>query len=216
MTTSKLKYLACIFMVLDHLGFFFQDLPYYFLLRGIGRLSAPIFFFCFVEGYNHTHNKNVYKKRLLYSSFIMCYINFIMLFLFKIIQHPLPQAINLLTPNMFFTFYVMFQILDGIDTKNYKKLLFIIFIPFMEYNYFACISILIFKYVKQRKIQLLLFIFLNGILCLLLNNFLQICMIGSVIFLYFYNEERGKYSTTFFYIFYPLHFYLIAIFKLFL
>lgn len=55
MTTSKLKYLACIFMVLDHLGFFFQDLPYYFLLRGIGRLAALKWTSIFL---NFTQRKN--------------------------------------------------------------------------------------------------------------------------------------------------------------
>ena len=105
MTISKLKNIALVFMILDHIGFFFQDSKYYLLLRSIGRLAAPIFFFCFVEGYFNTHDKNKYKLRLLISSISMFILNFFMIFLFKVMRQPLSNAISLFVPNMFFTFF---------------------------------------------------------------------------------------------------------------
>lgn len=209
MTTSNLKYIALIFMILDHIGFFFNNLPYYIFLRCIGRLAAPIFFFCFVEGYKNTHDKIKYRNRLLISGIIMIYINLFMLIIFKLLNHPLSN-INLLQPNMFFTFFVMFQILNGIDNKKYKNLFWLLFIPFVEYNFFAFISILIFRYIDNKNLKFILFVGINILLCFIMNNQLEIWMTLSSIILYFYNNKNGKYNSKIFYLIYPLHFYLIG------
>ena len=201
-------------MIVDHIGFFFSELHCYSILRGIGRIAAPLFFFCFVEGYNHTHNKVKYKKRLLISSVFMFELNIVMLLFFQTIKHPLPQIINPFTPNMFFTFFIMFEILEMIDTHNYKKIIFLLFVPFMEYNFIAFFSILILKYISNKKIKYCIFIIINTLLCIIMNDLSELYMLLSVLLLLFYNEEKGQYNSKLFYIIYPLHFYLLAFAKL--
>nr|WP_242996453.1 TraX family protein [Clostridium indicum] len=47
-----LKILALIFIFLDHIAEFIPGVPIW--LHWIGRVSAPIFFFCMVWGFNGT------------------------------------------------------------------------------------------------------------------------------------------------------------------
>ncbi len=57
----SLKYLAMAFMVLDHIHYFFGFtgwIPEWFSM--LGRLSAPLFLFCVVEGFTHTRNRKRY------------------------------------------------------------------------------------------------------------------------------------------------------------
>ena len=63
MTSFQLKFWACLFMLVDHAGVaFFDD---NLLMRGIGRLSMPIFAFLLVEGFRRTHHLAPYFARLL-------------------------------------------------------------------------------------------------------------------------------------------------------
>lgn len=62
LSAASLKYLACFFMLIDHIGFML--LPQYFFLRGIGRLAFPIFAFMIANGYRHTSNPAKYLLRL--------------------------------------------------------------------------------------------------------------------------------------------------------
>ena len=63
MTSFQLKLWACLFMLVDHAGVaFFDD---NLLMRGVGRLSMPIFAFLLVEGFRRTHHLATYFARLL-------------------------------------------------------------------------------------------------------------------------------------------------------
>ena len=235
MSITILKIIALFCMILDHIGFFFPNMKYYLFLRIIGRIAAPIYFFCFVEGYKHTHNKKIYRNKLFISSILMMIINAWMITFLQLLHHPLPNGINILTPNMFFTFFILFQILEGmnyiIDVFKQKKsnsienifinkhkllkVLYICFIPFIEYKYIAFCSVLIFFYIDNKYIKYLLFIISNVIICLLLKNKIELFMLLSIIPLYFYNGKRGNYNSSFFYIIYPLHFYFLALLTIF-
>lgn len=69
MTSTALKIFALILMTIDHIGACFPGTPIW--LRWIGRLSAPLFFFCAAEGFYHTHDKKLYLKRLYFMSLFM-------------------------------------------------------------------------------------------------------------------------------------------------
>lgn len=71
-STTCLKWIALICMVFDHVAEFIPYMPIWF--RWIGRISAPIFVFCMVEGIKYTKNRKKYLIRLYTASVIMAVI----------------------------------------------------------------------------------------------------------------------------------------------
>lgn len=76
MTVTELKLLAMIAMILDHMWLFLPNLPYFF--HWIGRLAAPIFLFCCVEGYIHTSNKKKFFIKIYSLSVFMGLMNLVL------------------------------------------------------------------------------------------------------------------------------------------
>lgn len=69
MTTTTLKLIALALMVIDHIYEFVPGTPLIFTI--LGRLSAPIFFFCAVWGFHYTRNRRVYLTRMYLCSALM-------------------------------------------------------------------------------------------------------------------------------------------------
>lgn len=65
LSQESLKLIACVTMLLDHIGAVFLPGYYtYYALRILGRLSFPIYCFLLVEGAHHTRNPKRYAIRL--------------------------------------------------------------------------------------------------------------------------------------------------------
>ena len=62
LSASALKYLACLFMLIDHIGYLL--FPQAEILRIIGRPAFPIFAFMIANGYLHTKSPGRYLLRL--------------------------------------------------------------------------------------------------------------------------------------------------------
>ena len=77
LSSTGLKWIALILMVLDHIHYFFAytgRVPEWFSMAG--RLAAPLFLFCLVEGFSHTHDRRryfmkVYAIHLLMSGLLL-------------------------------------------------------------------------------------------------------------------------------------------------
>lgn len=82
MSSTCLKIIALIFMTIDHIGAVIPGMPV--CLRWIGRLSAPVFLFCLIEGIQKTHNRKKYCLRM---------------YLYSIGTAVMNTAINYLMPN---------------------------------------------------------------------------------------------------------------------
>lgn len=69
MTIFQLKLLAAAFMLIDHIGMYFDGTP--ILLRLIGRLAFPLFLFCMTQGYRYTRSRKKYLLRLYAMNLVM-------------------------------------------------------------------------------------------------------------------------------------------------
>ena len=65
LSSTELKEIALALMLLDHIHYFFAftgAVPEWFSM--LGRVSAPLFLFCTVEGFAHTRDRKTYLLRL--------------------------------------------------------------------------------------------------------------------------------------------------------
>ena len=73
MTTTALKLLALILMLIDHIGQFIPNTPIWF--GWIGRISAPLFIFAVVWGFTYTSDRKKYVIRLYLFSLVVAFMN---------------------------------------------------------------------------------------------------------------------------------------------
>lgn len=128
LTGFQLKYIAMALMVLDHIHYFFEftgKIPIWFSM--LGRLSAPLFLFCLIEGFTHTHNRKKYFIQIYSIAIIMGLIQFL------ILNFGLRRPDGFYPQNqMLATFSILIVILQGIDwcaKKQWAKGLLAIIIP---------------------------------------------------------------------------------------
>lgn len=69
MSINFIKLIALLFMLIDHIGEFIPQSPVWF--RYIGRLSAPLFFYCSAWGFYYTRNRKKYMLRLYIFGILM-------------------------------------------------------------------------------------------------------------------------------------------------
>ena len=229
---TTLKYIACITMLIDHIGAscieagilrpaldsgaLSEDMlatdPLYLLdavLRFTGRLAFPIFCFLLVEGFVHTHDAKRYFRRLLLFG-LVSEVPFDLAF-FRLPFDPSQQ-------NVYWTLALgvlamaglrHFETADGAAT--WKGLLcaggcaLLALLAHTDYN---CIGVLIICALYLTR-----------------NDRKRQCLVGAVLFAYeltaplafvciwFYNGQRGRCSKVQkwgFYWFYPAHLTLLA------
>ena len=69
MSSTALKLLALGLMLIDHIYEFLPGMPV--ILTILGRISAPLFFFCTAWGFHHTRSRETYLLRLYDCSVLM-------------------------------------------------------------------------------------------------------------------------------------------------
>lgn len=115
----SLKYLAMAFMVLDHIQYFFAytgKVPLFFSMAG--RMAAPLFLFCIIEGFTHTRDRKKYFMRIYLLSVLMGAVQFS----FYNIGHFLVRADGFFPQNqMLASFSILLVILQGFDWCARKK-----------------------------------------------------------------------------------------------
>lgn len=80
LSASGLKWIALGLMVLDHVHYFFAytgQVPEWFSMAG--RLSAPLFLFCLVEGFSHTRDRRKYFIKVYGIHLLMSGLLFLMM-----------------------------------------------------------------------------------------------------------------------------------------
>ena len=214
LSLSSLKWIALITMLIDHTAA--TMVPYYNMLqeltnidmavvydvmRGIGRLSFPIFCFCIVEGFVHTRNVKKYLIRLL---------------IFALITEPIydlaffGRALYLDYQNVLWTFVIAILMLMAVkkyDQSILLRLIIILIFSFIawflktDYSYIGVIIIAVYYLYREKNWVKL------GATAIL---FLDMAVIGAVLTC-LYNGEKGKGLKYLFYVFYPGHLLLLYI-----
>lgn len=234
LNANQLKFFMMGLMVLDHISFFVSDTTS-IIFHIITRCVGVFFAYMIVEGFFHTRNRTKYLTRLAGAAAIMAIGNSL---LNLWITEPTIRAHNniflTLTVGLFMLMVVnwikevpvlafkiggilvVLALLAGgaVFTEGGNVVL-----PFILITYFT------YKKVLLRDACYLLFSLLllftsfqwmgdwsNTLLMLGMNS--DFAFISVVPFLHLYNGEKGK-NTTFskyaFYLFYPLHLWVIAI-----
>lgn len=187
MTITTLKLLALIFMFIDHIGEFIPNTPEWF--RWIGRLSAPIFFFCMAWGFHYTYNRKKYMIRLYLCGVGMGCMNI----LFQMIGQ---KEIN---NNIFVTLFIssfFIYIIDliKVDRKKGIKIL-IIFLIWQIVNTTAIILIIdVFRSYFSSYLNQYFYsaIFAN---CFINEGGIIFVLLG--VFFYYVKENKRKLSIVY-------------------
>ena len=97
---TKLKFLAALFMTIDHMAAYIRNCSliaaHYTILRSLGRIAAPVFLYCFIETMHHTKSKKaillrLYAANLLYNLItIICNMTASDIFGFRWVSNIMP------------------------------------------------------------------------------------------------------------------------------
>lgn len=224
---TQLKYIAAAAMLIDHIGMMFIPVttPVGTLCRIIGRLTAPIMCMFIAEGFRHTRSKKKYALRL---------------FIFALISQPFyafAHGNTLLTAdfNMIFTLFLCvlmlccFEKLENSFLRFLSVMIIVALSQFGDWGITAPLWVLGFYcFSENRKKQAVYFsaVTVFWILRATYNCieagyvwYGEYCQTGLFLFLFMlfsYNGEKGsdsRFSKWFFYVFYPLHLFVLAAIK---
>ena len=119
-TETGLKWIALVTMVLDHIHYFFSftgRVPEWFSMAG--RLGAPLFMFCLVEGFTHTHSRKHYFAKVYIISTLMSALLFLMTYGGVLVRPDGFYPCN----GIMTAFVILMVIWQGIDWLREKKIL---------------------------------------------------------------------------------------------
>ena len=204
MSSFKLKLLAILTMLLDHIGVIL--FPNILWLRLIGRLAFPLFAFFITEGFRKTSDVKKYIQRL----FILALVS----------QLPYWTAFGMDAGlNIFFTLtmgLLGLYLRDKYSTDFPVFLLAILaFIIDASYNVYGVLLIYVIHITRNNikkmfgYFSLLHVIYYLVLLVLPYYNFktflMQFPALLTIILFKFYNGKLGYSAKNFFYLFYPVH-----------
>lgn len=214
-----IKLLAMLLMLGDHIGYFFPTNQTIYL-RFIGRLVAPVFMFFVVEGFFKTRDRNKYAFRLFKWGLFMGVGNTLIQYIFNV------KNVSFLQPNMLITLSLCITLLiyvdkikSGINRKNcfnfIKCILVCIAIFFTEGGILAVFMVLTFYFLYNKKIYMAITYIIGSLtLPFIFSGNIQFLMVFAIIPILLYNGERGfnnKFAKYLFYMFYPIHVWILAI-----
>ncbi len=218
LSAAALKYLACLSMLLDHIGLLL--FPQSVLLRDLGRLAFPIFAFMLANGYLHTANYWRYLLRLVlfaagfqwFFAWIVSphYLNIFATLALSLIaircgdelRRRLPQAAG---QAACLAVGALFCLIGELIQVDY-------------YWYGVALSYTAWLFFDQPKLLALAWLLLTLAVSwpIDLTQMSQIFALAALLPLGLYNGERGRGGRWFFYIFYCAHLLVLYLLQLWL
>lgn len=212
MTSFTIKMIAILSMLIDHIAVtLVSNHELYVIMRGIGRIAFPMFAFLLVEGYCHTSDVKRYLKRLVLFALIS-EIPYDLAF-YHTIWYPKHQNVFITLALGLVTLYLIDREKQECEKKKQdptRRIWLVITIvavaaqfSMCDYQFGGVLTILMFYYWRGQKVkQLLGLLLIHG---LMWGPGIQVCAVSAMIFLWFYNGQKGKSMKYFFYVFYPAH-----------
>lgn len=236
LSATALKVAAIIAMTIDHCAFAFvpADSAAYFIMRFFGRLTAPIMSFFIAEGFVYTKSRKKYFSRLLIFGLIS------QPFYITLILGRIPTTFleYVSTLNVMFTFALSLLSLQILTEKKLPTVVKAILIGacFMladicDWSYIIpAWTIIFFLFRKEKAKRNTAFIAVSVVLLILrylpcYKNIGQFSfmfgVIPALILISLYNGKRfgtsspiiQKISRRGFYVYYPLHIFVIILIK---
>ena len=232
LSETGLKWIALVTMVLDHIHYFFSFtgcVPEWFSM--VGRLGAPLFLFCLVEGFTHTHSRKRYFARVYVLSTAMS-----LLFFFMAFAHVLVRPDGFYPANgMMTTFVILLVMFQGIDWLGRRHIV----RGLAAYSVLPAwgttgdsswpvlaMGLVLYLFRRNRRGQVLafaVFYFLYGVVYMglmasqmpdfawsqLFTRYYEIYGILAAPLMLCYNGQRGGGHKRLFYAFYPAHIYIL-------
>ena len=210
MSLFILKIIGIVTMFLDHYHYVVGGSE---ILNVIGRIAFPIFAFTLNEGYVHTRSLKKYLLRL---------------FIFAVsIQMPSILFGYDYPMNIFFTLFLGLLSIYIFNLKKMNVILKIILIGFilffsqkfkLDYGIYGILVIINFNIFRNNKFKVLMnFLVLNIYNVIFPKVFdlpdTQLFSLISLVFIFMYNGEKGRSMKYFFYLFYPIHFFILEVIK---
>ena len=210
MSLFILKIIGIVTMFLDHYHYVVGGSE---ILNVIGRIAFPIFAFMLNEGYVHTRSLKKYLLRL---------------FIFAVsIQMPSILFGYDYPMNIFFTLFLGLLSIYIFNLKKMNVILKIILIGFilffsqkfkLDYGIYGILVIINFNIFRNNKFKILMnFLVLNIYNVIFPKVFdlpdTQLFSLISLVFIFMYNGEKGRSMKYFFYLFYPIHFFILEVIK---
>ena len=230
MNRQKIKFLAIAAMTIDHIALVFvpSDSILYYVMRLIGRLTAPLMTFMLTEGYRHTRSRTRYLLRLVIFALISQPLYFRLAFgrapdsILEYFTHwnvMLSLAIGLL---------IMILFDSNIHSCTSIVLLgcLISLAHFCDWSYLIPAWTIIFfcYYERDRKKMAVFFVLASVTLqtlvyCKQFDSFASFSQYGTLLALIplsMYNGQHGNarhknLSRWFFYVYYPAHMVVLLV-----
>lgn len=183
MTQRDLKRLALATMILDHIATWLPGIPEWF--RYLGRISAPLFFFCAVQGYCNTSDRKKYIIRLYVMAIIMRLGNTIVgLLIDQVIEN-----------DIFLTIFIGVIVVLCWERWYWKGILFFVLYQIV----LTSVLVMLERYVVIQEEVLLIISTFAG--CALVTEGGLVCVI---LFFLLYLTRNNKYKLTITYILFSL------------
>lgn len=236
LNSNHIKLIAIIAMTIDHLTWTlcpgYRQEWWIILLHLIGRLTAPTMWFMICEGYHYTRDVKKYALRLFIFAIIS---HFAYNFCFGIPFVPLKTGFINQTSVMWSLAWAVtaLYVLNDPRFKEKSTLLKVLFLFAVCVITFpsdwSCIAVLAIIFMndsygnlKKQIATIMIFVFFYAVVYFFnIDKLYAVLQLGVIIvwpFMANYNGQRGKWKGMkwFFYIYYPLHLFLLGLLRIYL
>ena len=239
LNSNSIKLIAVFAMTLDHIAWMlFPGYPTDFLpviMHIIGRITCPIMCYCVAEGFHYTKNINKYTLRMflfaLISHFAYIFASGTYTDFHSFIPFYNGSILNQTSVMWSLAFgLVMLRTAysEKIKNKTLKVLLILLICVLALPSDWSCVaSLFILSFgtnrnnLKMQSVWLIIYAAVYSLVYILaidtVYGILQMSVVLAIPIIYAYNGERGKnikfnkFMKWFFYIYYPLHLFIIGI-----